>query len=91
VPHSASAKKRLRQNRKNRARNRSVKTHLRTRVKRFDAAVAAGHTDEARKEAHRLQRSFDKAVSRGVIHRNLAARKKSRAAGKLNRLLKSGG
>ena len=87
MPHSRSAKKRLRQNVKVRAANKSVRTHLKTRVKRFNAAVTAGSVEEAKKEGLLLQESFDKAVSHGVVHRNEAARKKSRATLKLNKLL----
>jgi len=90
VAHSHSAKKRLRQNVKRRLANRSVKTHLKTRVKKFNAATAAGDVAEAKKQGLLLQKSFDKAVTHGVVHRKMADRKKSRAAVKLNALLRQG-
>jgi len=86
LAHTPSAKKRLRQSVKQRLRNKAVKTHLKTRVKRFDAAVAVGDAQEAARQFLLFQRSFDKAVTHGVIHRNMAARKKSIAAAKLSRL-----
>jgi len=79
--------KRFRQNIKQRLHNKAVKTHLKTRVKRLNAALVAGNVEEATKQFLLLQRSFDKAVTHGVIHRNLAARKKSSAAARLSRLL----
>ena len=90
MPHTHSAKKRLRQNEKRRLRNRAVKTHLKTRLKRFEAAVASGNADEAKQQAVLVQKFFDKAVSRGVVHRNRASRKKASVFGTLNRLLKQG-
>jgi small subunit ribosomal protein S20 len=89
LPHSRSAKKRLRQNVTHQARNKAVKGHLKTRVKKFDAAVAVGDVDQAKTQALLLQKSFDRAVTHGVIHRNRARRKKSIAARKLLTLLKA--
>ena len=93
MPHTRSAKKRLRQNVTHQARNKAVKTHLKTRVKKFDAAIALGDAEEAKKQALLLQKSFDRAVTHGIIHRNRARRKKSITARKLGTLLaaKAGG
>lgn len=66
-----------------------MKTHLRTRLKKFNAAIAAGDAEEAKKQELLLQKSFDRAVTRGVIHRNQARRKKSAAALALNRLVRA--
>ncbi|HUV38875.1 MAG TPA: 30S ribosomal protein S20 [Planctomycetota bacterium] len=90
MAHSRSAKKRIRQNLKARVRNKAVKTHLKTRVKKFEAAVTAGDVTEARKQGLLLQRSFDKASTHGVVHPKMAARKKSRATLKLNALAQKG-
>lgn len=87
MPHTQSAKKRLKQSEKRRQANKSVKTHLKTRVKKFNTALAAGNVEEARKEALLLQKSLDRAVTHGVIHENQADRKKSRSARKLSRLV----
>lgn len=86
MPHSSSAKKRMRQNQKVRLRNRAVKTFLKTRLKKLGAAMVTGSTEEARKEFVLTERALDKAARRRVIHPNRAARKKSRMARKLNRL-----
>ena len=91
MSHTLSARKRQRQNVKRRLRNRSVKTHLKTRLKRFDAAVAAGSPEEARKQATLVQKFFDKAVTRGVVHRNRASRKKASVFGALTRMLQQSG
>lgn len=91
MPHTSSAKKRLRQDARRRLANKSIKTHLKTRVKKFEAAIVAADVDEARKQGLLLQRSFDKAVTHGVIHKNQASRKKATATRKLNKLLKAGG
>jgi small subunit ribosomal protein S20 len=89
LPHSVSATKRLRQSIKRQIRNKAVKTHLKTRLKKFRAAVAAGSVDDARKQGLLLQKSFDKAVTQGVIHKNRAGRVKSSASLRLNELLRS--
>lgn len=75
----ASQIKRNRQNEDRRRRNRSVKSALRTAVRRFEEAFAAGdeRTEELAREA---SRRLDKAASKGVIHRNQAANRKSSIA-----------
>ena len=72
-----SQKKRNRQNEKRRVRNKAVRSELKTRVKVADTAVAAGDASapEAVKAA---QKRIDKAASKGVIHKNAAARRASR-------------
>jgi len=72
-----SQKKRNRQNEKRRVRNKGVRSELKTRVKVADTAVAAGDAGapEAVKAA---QKRIDKAASKGVIHKNAAARRASR-------------
>ncbi|MDX1449479.1 MAG: 30S ribosomal protein S20 [Acidimicrobiia bacterium] len=71
--------KRNRQNEKRRQRNKSVRSELKTREKQ---AVAAASTDGAdAEEAFRLaQKKIDEAVTKGVLHKRTAARKKSRLA-----------
>jgi small subunit ribosomal protein S20 len=73
-----SALKRQRQNEKRRAYNKTYRTRARTFVKKARTTIAAGDV-EAAKEATRLAiQDLDRAASRGVIHRNNAARRKSR-------------
>lgn len=74
--------KRNRQNEKARLRNKAVRSELKTRVKNAESAAAAG--DEAAAElATKAISTIDRAASKGVIHRNAAARKKSRLAKRL--------
>jgi small subunit ribosomal protein S20 len=80
----ASQIKRNRQNAAARLRNKSTRSFLRTKIKRFDEALASGEVDVA-KDAYRVAaRELDRAASKGVIHRNTAANKKSRLAKRLN-------
>jgi small subunit ribosomal protein S20 len=70
--------KRNRQNENQRMRNKSVNSNLKTSVKKVEAAAAAGEpTDELLRAA---QAKIDTAVSKGVLHKKTAARKKSRLA-----------
>ncbi|HWC84712.1 MAG TPA: 30S ribosomal protein S20 [Pseudonocardiaceae bacterium] len=72
--------KRIRTNEKARLRNKSVKSSLKTAVRRFREAAAAGEKDRALGELQTASRQLDKAVSKGVIHRNQAANRKSAMA-----------
>lgn len=77
-----SALKRMRQNEKRRTRNRMVRSKVRTTVKSARAALAAGSAD-ARAAALEAIRALDKAVTKGIVHPNTAARKKSALARRL--------
>ena len=79
MANTKSAMKRIRQNEKRRLRNRAVRSQLRTAVKTARAAQGDGQR-EAVLDAIRL---LDKAVTKGVVHRNTAARKKSALARRL--------
>jgi len=83
VANIKSQIKRNRQNEKRRVRNKSVKSALKTAVRKFNEAVAAGNTDEAATLMHDASRKLDKAVSKGVIHKNQAANRKSAIAKRL--------
>lgn len=74
--------KRNRQNEKARLRNKAVRSELKTRVKSAEAAAAAGGETVA-ETATKAISTIDRAASKGVIHRNAAARKKSRLAKRL--------
>ena len=74
--------KRNRQNEDARLRNKAVKSSLKTAVRRFREAAEAGETERATELMHDAARQLDKAVSKGVIHRNQAANKKSAMAQK---------
>ncbi len=85
MANTKSALKRIRQNEKRRARNRTERSRVRTAVKLARTAVVEGAAD-ARTTALAAIRALDKAVSKGVVHRNTAARKKSALARRLARL-----
>ena len=77
-----SQKKRILTNEKARLRNKAVKSSLRTHVRRFNEAVAAGEVDKAQEYAKAATRQLDKAASKGVILPNQAANRKSAIATK---------
>jgi small subunit ribosomal protein S20 len=81
-----SQMKRIRTNELRRQRNQAVKSELRTYIRRFREAAAAGDKDKAQAELLAASRKLDKAVSKGVIHRNQAANKKSALALVFNKL-----
>ncbi|MGH2847548.1 MAG: 30S ribosomal protein S20 [Thermoleophilaceae bacterium] len=78
--------KRIRTNEKARLRNQSIKSALKTAVRRFRAAADAGDKDKALSELQTASRKLDQAVSKGVIHRNQAANRKSAMAQRANQL-----
>ncbi len=78
MAHSLSAKKRVRQNIKARARNRWRLRTLRSILKDFDEKILHASVDDARQAFNACCSILDKTASNGVIHKNTAARKKSR-------------
>ena len=78
--------KRNRTNEKARLRNQAVKSALKTEVRKVRAAVAGGDKDAAAEALKSASRSLDKAVSKGVIHKNQAANRKSALAQQVNAL-----
>ncbi len=74
--------KRNRQNEKANERNRAVRSELRTRTKRVDAAIEAGEDVEA--AAREAIKRIDQAAAKGVLHKNTAARRKARLMKKVN-------
>ena len=74
--------KRNRQNEKRRMRNKAVKSSLKTAIRKFHQATAAGDTETATALMRDASRKLDKAVSKGVIHKNQAANRKSALAKK---------
>lgn len=86
MPNHKSAEKRVRQNEKKNLVNRANRSSLRTQIKKLRAAIGAG--DKAQSEALLTPTisAIDKAVNKGVIHRNTAARHKSRLTGHVNSL-----
>jgi small subunit ribosomal protein S20 len=86
VANIKSQKKRILTNERRRQRNQSVRSSLRTAVRGFREAVDAGEKDKAADLLLSTSRQLDKAASKGVIHKNQAANKKSALALALNKL-----
>ncbi len=78
MANSSTAVKRHRQNIKRRIRNRMVKSELRTNTRRLFELVESQSTEDAKKQYVSVANLLDRAVSKGVLHRNTAARKKHR-------------
>ena len=81
-----SAQKRIAVSAKKRERNVVIKSRLKTALKKFETAVENTDIELAKQEFLNATKTLDKAVSKGVIHKNMAARKKSRFAIRLNKL-----
>ena len=90
MPHTASAKKRLRQNEKSRARNRAAIKMLKTHLKRVETAATAGDAAKLNEECRVAAQKHDQAAAKGIIHRNRASRVKSHLAHVLAKSGKAG-
>lgn len=73
-----SAAKRARQNIKRRERNKRIKSLVKTSIRQFEESLQSGDPEEARLKLKSAIRRIDKAAAKGVVHKNNAARKKSR-------------
>ncbi|HHI68646.1 MAG TPA: 30S ribosomal protein S20 [Planctomycetes bacterium] len=78
MAHTKSAKKRIRQNERDRLANKAKKSAMKTFTKKVLAAVAAGDLEGAKKVLPFAMKKIDKAAKTHVIHKNTAARKKSK-------------
>jgi len=85
VPNIKSAKKRVLTSRKRALRNASVKSSVKTAIRRYNEALARVGAEGSTQELSRAFSAIDKAVKKGVLHRNAAARRKSRLAKKANK------
>lgn len=86
MPNIKSAIKRVKINQTRTLRNAAAKSALRTAIKKFEQAVVNNDLATAKDLLFNAARSLDKAVTKGIIHKNAAARKKSRLTKKLNKL-----
>ena len=86
MPNTKQALKRMRVTAKRTARNRHVKSSVKTAIRRFSDTLGQGDLDTASDKLQIAARSIDKAASKGVVHKNVAARKKSRLAKRLNKV-----
>lgn len=84
MPNTKSAERRARVSTRRQARNKAIKSNLRTVEKTYRAVVTAGKTEDAGKALRSAVSAIDKAAKRGVIPKGRADRKKSRLAKRLN-------
>ena len=84
MPNHKSAEKRMRQNERRRAINRSNRTSMRTQVKKLRAALAAEDKSPLQETLAQTVSVIDKSVQKGVLHRNAAARYKARLTARVN-------
>ncbi len=84
MANSASAKKRIRQNVVRRAQNVSRKSEIKTQIRKFEDAIRAQDVATAETEYRKVTKILDQASTTSTLHKNTAARKKSRLARKLN-------
>jgi len=88
MPNHQSAEKRMRQNERRRLVNRGNRTRMRTQIKKLRAALSAGDTSALKSALAETVSVIDKSVQKGVLHRNAAARYKSRLTARVNQLAK---
>ena len=86
MAHSLSAQKRVRQNAKRRVINRARKSIVKTQIKYLDTAINAGDTDKAKNQLSALTRKLDQFSTTSTMHKNTAARIKSRMTRRVNAL-----
>jgi small subunit ribosomal protein S20 len=90
MPHTVSAKKRLRQNAKRRLKNRATKHEIKSYLKKVVVALDAKDSEAATREFRVATKKIDKAAARRILHPNAAARTKSRLATRLASLQTAG-
>ena len=86
MAHHKSAKKRIRQTETRTERNRARVSRVRTFIKKVEQAIASGNRDVAQQALVEAQPEIHRGVSRGVLHRNTAARKISRLTARVRTL-----
>ncbi len=78
MPNSASAKKRLRQSQSKRLHNRSIRSDVRTAIRKVRSSIEAGDVEASTSAYQAATKKLDKAAAKNVMHANTAARTKSR-------------
>ena len=84
MANSASARKRIKQSERNWRRNRVRKSIVKTETRKFLDLLQSGDLQAARDAYGRVQKKLDQVAAKGTLHRNTAARRKSRLARRLN-------
>ena len=87
MPNIKSAAKRVETIHKRTIRNARLKSALRTTIRRFEEAMATANQDNAKAKLKVALVSIDKAVTKGILHKNTAARKKSRLTKRFNKTM----
>jgi small subunit ribosomal protein S20 len=90
MPNTKSAKKRHRQSLDRRARNRAAKSMLKTLVKKVRGELESGNVTQAQEDYKLTVKKLDQTAARGIIHRNAAARVKSRLSAAIKRAKSAG-
>lgn len=85
MAHHKSALKRIRQTAKQNLRNRSLRANLRSTIRKFLVLLEIGKSDQIKSAYSQVQKTIDKAVTKGVLHSKTAARKKSRLMHAVNK------
>jgi small subunit ribosomal protein S20 len=88
MPNHKSAIKRVRQNEKKNQVNRANRSNLRTQIKKLRNSISEGNKSESVELLFPTVAAIDKAVNKGILHKNTAARHKSRLTGHVNKLAK---
>lgn len=88
MPNIKSSERSVKTDAERRARNFAVRSTIKTVSRKVLESVTAGNSDEAKALMVKASRTIDKAAAKGVVHKNSAARRKSRLALKLNALAK---
>ena len=86
MAQSLQSKKRVKQNAKRRAINRSRRSQVKTQIKHFEAALSSGDVEAASEQYRLIVKKLDKSAATSTMHKRTAARKKSRLAKQLNSL-----
>ena len=87
MPNIKSAIKRVEVAKRQAVKNTPIKSALRTTIKKFEDAAAHANVEEAKTTLNKAVVSLDKAVTKGILHKNAASRKKSRLTKRLNNLV----
>ena len=86
MAHSLSAKKRVKQNAKQRTINRARKSRVKAQIKRFEEAISSEDIEAASEQYRIVTKKLDKTAATSTMHKKTASRKKSRLAKRLNSL-----
>ena len=86
MANTASARKRIRQTEKRTARNRARRSRMRTFLRHVEQAIASGNQTQAQDALKAAQPELQRAATKGVVHRNLVARKLSRLSARIKAL-----